>query len=53
MIMLTGIEAKDLPRGEGFAAAESLTLSTQNGTHLGVLVQTPGAKSDDTDKVLF
>lgn len=29
-----GIGPKDLPGGEGFAAAETITLSTHNGTHL-------------------
>jgi len=29
-----GVSAEELPGGEGFAAAESVTLSTHNGTHL-------------------
>ena len=29
-----GVEADDFPGGEGFAAAETVTLSTHNGTHL-------------------
>jgi kynurenine formamidase len=29
-----GVEAKQFPGGEGFAAAETVTLSTHNGTHL-------------------
>jgi kynurenine formamidase len=29
-----GIAAEDLPGGEGFAAVETVTLSTHNGTHL-------------------
>ena len=29
-----GIKAEDLPGGEGFAAAEWVTLTTHNGTHL-------------------
>ena len=29
-----GVTAEDFPGGEGFAAAEEITLSTHNGTHL-------------------
>ena len=29
-----GVEAEDMPGGEGFAAAETVKLSTHNGTHL-------------------
>ncbi len=30
----SGVEADDFPGGEGFAAVETVTLSTHNGTHL-------------------
>ncbi len=33
-IFFPGTEAQDFPGGEGFAAAETVTLSTHNGTHL-------------------
>ena len=33
-VFFPGVEAEEYPGGEGFAAAEMVTLSTHNGTHL-------------------